>query len=155
MAAPKIYIGTQWYDFVMKARLTSSWADVAKYWTGSAWEPLVPSGPLSVVAENVYANVASFQPSGRVPATGYAYTNTVVSNGVGPFTYLWEKMTDADGSDFIISSTTAQNPGWYGTRSGLHTDNIETWRVTVTDTGDSNNTAQDTINVDLEWINLS
>jgi len=111
--------------------------------------------PLLVSGTNVNASEEGFAVSGRVPSTGSAFTNVTVTGGIGPFTYAWTKQTDADGPDFVQSGATLKNNGWYGTRSDLNLDNTETWKVVVTDTGDSNNTAEDTISVTLIWTNLS
>lgn len=111
--------------------------------------------PLTVSATNVNASEEGFSIGGRVPAAGFAFTNVTVTGGVGPFTYAWTKQTDADGPDFVQSSATTKNNGWYGTRTDSHIDNTETWKIVVTDTGNGNNTAEDTISVTLSWTNLS
>lgn len=125
--------------------------------------PLNPIGfygdlniPVEVSATNVNVEVQDFGTSGRVPASGYANTTTTVSYGVGPFTYAWTKQTSADGTAFTQLSSITQHNGWYGNpRHQNDFDNTETWKVVVTDTGDGDNTAEDTISVTLTWTNLS
>lgn len=112
--------------------------------------------PVSVSATDVTRSISGFASSGRVPASGNASTSTTVSGGVGPFTYSWVKQTDATGDAFVISSSTAQSPGWYGpNRPDGAADDTETWKVTVTDTGDGGKTATDIISVTLTWTNIS
>ena len=113
-----------------------------------------PTPTLSVSASNVSVALEGPSPTGRVPATSGAATITTPLNGTGPYTFLWEKQTDADGDAFIISGVTDQNATWYGDpRLDSHVDNTETWRVTVTD--NVLDTASDTISVTLQWTNNS
>jgi len=111
--------------------------------------------PLSVSGGNLSAGESGFSVSGRVPASGSVSAFMTVTGGVGPFTYAWTKLTSADGSAFVAGNTTSLNANWYGIRSDLNFDNTETWRLTVTDTGDGNNTATADISITLTWTNLN
>ena len=111
--------------------------------------------PVSISATNVNASEQGFASSGRVPATGYATTSVTVTDGVGPFTYSWVKISSADPPAFVQLGSTVKNNGWYSTRDDTPGDDTEGWLVTVTDTGDNNNTDSTNITVTLIWTNLS
>ena len=109
-------------------------------------------GSLTVTANDVSETRYSNAGEGRVPQIGYKFTSTNVTGGTPPYTYAWNRMTDAEGIPFVISDSGTQNPGWYGAlRADGSADDLETWKVTVTDSG-SLNTGNDTINVTLTFV---
>ena len=105
---------------------------------------------LQVSASNASAAEEGPAASGRVPAINHRSTVVTISGGLPPYTYSWTKLSDADGTDFIIDDATSQDAGWYGNRNDADFDNIEGWRITVTD--DDNNIETDDIDVTLTWL---
>ncbi len=110
--------------------------------------------PLAVTATDIMESESGMSANGRVPAAGNTATTCTPSGGSSPYTFLWEKQTDADGDAFIIVSSTAQNAAWHGpNRPDGAADDIETWKVTVTD--DDSNTAEHTISIDFRWTDTT
>lgn len=147
----EIKTGGVWEEIIdCQVKVGGAWknVEVIEVKDGGTWKEAWVA--LTVTADNVSTNNNGGTPCSSVVGSG---TNTTPIGGTGPYTYLWEKQTTADGNAFSISSATAQNPSWSATRCDVDVDNTETWKVTVTDA--NGYTAETTISVTLRWTDTT
>lgn len=102
----------------------------------------------SVVITPVYS--VSITPSNLFVLSGNGaatspFANSSVSNGVGPFTYLWT----ITGSDISIGDDTGANTRF--SASGFNDSYTEEATVTVTDTGNANAETSEDITVRFDF----
>jgi len=131
-----------WEAFDPKVKVAGVWEDVQTGYVKVAgvWEVFY-SG-VTPVSLNVAPAFVSGQGQGLVvsdPATG------TPSNGVGPFTYQWSKVS---GDTLGIGSPTNATSVFSGNVPPAGSLNA-VYRLTVTDTGNSNTTAFDDVDVTL------
>ena len=110
------------------------------------------AGALAVTASDMDGVGQGFGFTG--PVSTQTSTNTTVTGGTGPYTYFWELTQILEGFIVpVITSNTAQNPGWSysSVEDGFPSRTV--WKVTVTDATTA--TAFTTITVALTWINLN
>jgi hypothetical protein len=112
---------------------------------------------LSITDSSMNGEEQGFAQSGFVATTSPSFTTvSVVSGGVGPFTYAWTlNGTPATSGPFNPTAAGSASTGWNATVDSLDIDSTESWRCRVTDTGDSNKTKDIFCNVTLVWIDLN
>lgn len=92
--------------------------------------------------------------------TGFVTSNvgtvSVVSGGIGPYTYAWTINDDAaDSGPYNPVLQTGPATAFNATVSSLDVNKTENWICTVTDTGNSNNTATIGVSVTLIWTDIT
>ena len=93
-------------------------------------------------------------PSGSV--TSNIGTVSIVSGGTGPYTYLWEIVgAAATSGHFTPNGQTTTASSFTDTVAMLDADTDETWKCTVTDTGNNNKTAEVQLTVTLTWTDTT
>lgn len=113
---------------------------VASFFVDSA---VAPVGAYSVFISPEFL----FQTNIPVGSATSSIASTNVSNGVGPYTYLW---IQESGDSMTINSPTGDNTTF--TTSGSSGEiKAGTFKVTVTDTGNGNAETDDTITVTFSF----
>jgi hypothetical protein len=116
-----------------------------------------PPEPLVLSITDSTPSGAAEGPASSGVVTSNTTTVSVVSGGIGPYTYAWtqEPGGAADSGPFTPSTPTQASTSWSDTIAALDVDFDETWTCTVTDTGNLNKTQTITALVELIWTNTS
>lgn len=125
-----------------------------KIGVGGVWKDLYNNFKVSINDNTLEGSGSGASETGFV--TSNIGTISIVSGGVGPYTYSWEINGGAASSGpFNPVAQTGIATAFNATVSDLDVDSIEDWKCTVTDTGQGDITATVFLTVQLEWTDIT